>query len=193
MPQRLLLKSIIILAIVGLFGYMLHYTLLFNMMSPEEKKELQIKDPARYEKLLKNSIKLGLDLQGGMHLVMEVDVKGLLEKIAKNKDERFYQALEAAAQEAEATEANFVDVFDNKLKEMGVNISLYYGSREFRDHDEIVEYLKRQADESINRTLEILRNRVDQFGVSEPSIQKQGHNRIIIELAGITDRKRALE
>ncbi len=193
MPQKITLKSVIILGVVALFAYLLHFTLLFNSMSKEEQKKLAIENPKRYEKLLKNSIKLGLDLQGGMHLVMEVDVKALLEKIAKNKDERFYRALEAAAKEAEESEASFVDIFDQKLTEEGVNLSLYYGSREFRDHDEILSYLKKQAQESINRTLEILRNRVDQFGVSEPSIQKQGHNRIIIELAGVTDRQRALD
>ena len=51
--------------------------------------------------------------------------------------------------------------------------------------------MKEESDDAINRVLEILQNRVDQFGVSEPTIQKQGNDRVIIELAGIQDSERA--
>ena len=57
--------------------------------------------------------------------------------------------------------------------------------------DDILASLNEQADDAINRVLEILQNRVDQFGVSEPTIQKQGNRRIIVELAGIQDSDRA--
>ena len=51
--------------------------------------------------------------------------------------------------------------------------------------------LREESDDAINRVLEILQNRVDQFGVSEPTIQKQGKHRIVVELAGIKDSERA--
>ncbi|RMI02060.1 MAG: protein translocase subunit SecD [Calditrichaeota bacterium] len=191
MPQRLVIRLGLILFVVGLFTYFLIPTFQFYSLSPEEKKQLEINDPDRYSELVKKSIKLGLDLQGGMHLVLEVDVKALLDRLAKNKDERFSAALEAAALEADTTGEDLVDVFDRKLREQGADILLYYGTRDLRTHEDVLSYLKEQADESITRTLEIVRNRVDQFGVSEPAIQKQGNRRIIIELAGIDDPERA--
>ena len=57
--------------------------------------------------------------------------------------------------------------------------------------DQIITSLNEEADDAINRVLEILQNRVDQFGVSEPTIQKQGKHRIVVELAGIQDSDRA--
>ena len=57
--------------------------------------------------------------------------------------------------------------------------------------EDILNSIREQADDAINRVLEILQNRVDQFGVSEPTIQKQGNRRIIVELAGIQDSERA--
>ena len=57
--------------------------------------------------------------------------------------------------------------------------------------EEIISALQNESEDAINRVLEILQNRVDQFGVSEPTIQKQGNNRVIVELAGIEDSERA--
>ncbi len=192
MSSKTIYKGIFILAVFALFGYFLIPTIRFNSMSLDEQRELERKDPAKYKELVKKSIKLGLDLQGGMHLVLEVDVKEFLTKIARNKDERFYQALDAAIAEAENSEENLVDILDRRITEAGGNITLYYSTREVRGHDEVVEYLKEQLKESIDRSLEVLRNRVDEFGVSEPIIQKQGHNRIIVELAGVSDREQAI-
>ena len=72
----------------------------------------------------------------------------------------------------------------------GIKLSRYYfelGST----LDQILISLEEEAEDAINRVLEILQNRVDQFGVSEPTIQKQGKHRIVVELAGIQDSKRA--
>ena len=60
----------------------------------------------------------------------------------------------------------------------------YFG-RKGETNQDIIAELKDEAEDAINRTLEVLRNRIDQFGVSEPSITKQGSNRIVIELAGV--------
>jgi preprotein translocase subunit SecD len=73
---------------------------------------------------------------------------------------------------------------------MGIRLQAFPGSRAQTDAEVLTE-LKKEADDSIDRNLEILRNRVDQFGVAEPNIAKQGSRRIVVELAGITDVNRA--
>ena len=85
---------------------------------------------------------------------------------------------------------DFFELFDSKATNQDLNLPRYfitYG----KTKNQIIEQLKFQADDSINRIIEIIQNRVDQFGVSEPTIQKQGNDRVIIELAGIQDSERA--
>ncbi len=191
MPQKATFKILVSLAIVLLFGYFLIPTLRFNLMSQEEKNRMERQSPEEYKKLAKKSIKLGLDLQGGMNVVLEVNYKELLNKLAQNKDERFAQALDAAAKEASEDEADIVETLDEQLRERGAEITRYFATRELTTREDIINHLKEQTRESINRSLEVLRNRVDEFGVSEPVIQKQGNSRIIVELAGVTDRQQA--
>lgn len=193
MPQKSAFKLVFILFIILFFGYFLIDTIKFNLMDKEELARLERESPQEYKDLAKNSIKLGLDLQGGMNVVLEINYKELLNKLAQNKDERFYNALNEAASAASGNEYDIVDALDAQINEMGGDIALYYSTRELTNHDEIIQYLKEQTREAINRSLEVLRNRVDEFGVSEPIIQKQGTNRIIVELAGITDRQQAKE
>jgi len=193
MPQKSAFKLIFILFVILFFGYFLIPSIKFNMMDKEEKTRLEKESPQEYKDLVKKSIKLGLDLQGGMNVVLEVNYKELLNKLAQNKDERFYNALNEAVSGASGDEFDIVDALDAKINESGGDIALYYSTRELTGHDEIMAYLKEQTKEAINRSLEVLRNRVDEFGVSEPIIQKQGSNRIIVELAGITDRQQAKE
>lgn len=193
MSQKVTLKLILILCIILLFGYFLIPTLQFNLMSKEEKAGMEQESPEEYKTLVKKSIKLGLDLQGGMNVVLEVNYIELLDKLAQNKDERFNQALNAAAEQASDDEMDIVDVLDNEIRKRGGDIALYYSTRELSNRDEILADLKQQTREAITRSLEVLRNRVDEFGVSEPIIQKQGNSRIIVELAGINDRQQAKE
>lgn len=128
MKKDLRLKLIIVfLVLIGAL-YFLYPTFRFFTLSTEEREKMKIENPQGYDKLLNKSLKLGLDLKGGMHLVLEVD--------------------------------------DSKLKE-----------------DE--------KQDVVDRALEVVRNRVDQFGVSEPTIQKEGSNRIIVQLPGLQDAERA--
>ncbi|MCB9090268.1 MAG: protein translocase subunit SecD [Calditrichae bacterium] len=188
-------KSLLILVLLVLFGYSLIPTVKYLSLSMAERDQMRVEQPEVYNTLVKKAIKLGLDLQGGMHVVLEVDLKELLQELANKGtvDERFHKALDAAAATAAETGANIVDAFDQNLQEMGVDIALYYRNRELQNHDQVVEYLTAQRKESIDRALEVLRNRVDEFGVSEPIIQKQGNNRIIVQLAGISNRDQARE
>ncbi len=191
MRRNIMVKVGIIAFFIILFLYLLYPTIKFNyLMSETAKDDMQLENPVAYEKLLDNSIKLGLDLQGGMHVVMEVDVQELSRALARNKDERFNEAFDQASRIAEEEDRDFLTVLTRELESRGADLARYYGTKSLRDRDEILEYLRNQASEAVNRSLEILRNRVDQFGVSEPTIQKQGNRRIIIELAGITDPQR---
>jgi len=91
---------------------------------------------------------------------------------------------------AGAGDIDFITSFAQKLEDKGADLARYYGTKTRRDKNDILKYLRNQADEAVNRSLEIIRNRVDEFGVAEPTIQKQGSHRIIVELAGITDPAR---
>ncbi|RMF66314.1 MAG: protein translocase subunit SecD [Calditrichaeota bacterium] len=136
------------------------------------------------------AIKLGLDLQGGTYLVYEVDLKQLLLTVAKEKDENFEAALNETWNRVKSNNEDFFDALKIVFKERGLRMSRYFG-RARDDDDKIIGDLRDQARDAIDRTLEVLRNRIDQFGVSEPSITKQGDQRIVVELAGIQDVQRA--
>jgi preprotein translocase subunit SecD len=150
---------------------------------------IKLADPSIREARLKR-VKLGLDLQGGMRVVLEVNTVKLLEKIANNPDDDFTQVLESAAKEAAISDEAIVDIFARKLEEKQIRLSRYFGS--IREDDaKILSDLRTQTDDAVTRAMEIIRNRVDQYGVSEPSIQKQGERRVIIELPGIAKEEEA--
>jgi SecD/SecF fusion protein len=212
-------RAIIILGAVALSVYLLHYTYLdyidtkhLDETAASYKNELVQKDPTinrnklnnmvesridsirasnpSYLKAREKRIKLGLDLQGGMYLVMEVNTAQLLEKLAKDPDETFKQLLKQSEAEAKMTDADIVAIFTKKLQQRGIRLSRYFGSIR-DDDDKIISKLKEQSDDAVRRAEEIIRNRVDQYGVSEPSITRQGSRRIIIQLPGVAKEEEA--
>jgi len=146
-------------------------------------------DPSIVENRLKR-LKLGLDLQGGMRVVLEVNTAKLLEKLANNPDKTFVSLLEEAFRESETTDESIVDVLARKLQSKGIRLSRYFGNIR-QDDAEIISKLKSDADDAVTRAIEIIRNRVDQYGVSEPSIQRQGARRVIVELPGVAKEEEA--
>jgi len=118
------------LFLIAFSAYSLYPTVKLWLMSDADKEQLAENDPAAMVNLEKRTIKLGLDLRGGMHVVLEVDKSKLNENEKKD---------------------------------------------------------------AVDRALEVIRNRVDEFGVAEPLIQKSGNDRIIVELPGIADPQRARE
>ncbi|GBD86942.1 preprotein translocase subunit SecD [bacterium BMS3Abin03] len=143
--------------------------------------------------LLKNRekrIKLGLDLQGGMRVVLEVNTAQLLAKLAKNPDDVFRKVLKEAEDESTLSNESVVDIVGRKLKDRGIRLSRYFGTIRQSD-SEIISELKKDVEDAVTRALEIIRNRVDQYGVSEPTIQRQGSRRIIVELPGIAREEEA--
>jgi SecD/SecF fusion protein len=125
-----------------------------------------------------------------MRVVLEVNTGKLLQKLAKNPDDRFNTILTQAEKQAQTSDQSVVDIVTQKLENENIRLSRYFGNIRQSDN-EIVSELKKDADDAVSRAQEIIRNRVDQYGVSEPSIQRQGSRRIIVELPGVTREEEA--
>ena len=132
-------------------------------------------------------IKLGLDLKGGMYVVLDVDVVKLLEDVAKTKDDpTFVKILEDLKVISETSDENILTIFKQKLAEKGLTLKNFYG--EITDDESAIEKKLQDAiDNSIDRAISVVRNRVDRYGVAEPQIQKIGGKRIIVELPGVSN------
>lgn len=147
-----------------------------------------------YKKAVESSFTLGLDLQGGMFVTLEVGIEGVMRKLAGNsKDEDFDEAIKCAtkrsAEKAQAYVPLFVECFseiapDKKLgaifadPERGISIGT--------PNEEVQAILEEEANSAIDRTFDVLRKRIDQFGVVSPNLQKQpSTGRILLELPGV--------
>ena len=155
-----------------------------------------------FKEIKENEVKLGLDLMGGMHVTMEVDASDILRVLSgNNQDKAFMEALEEARQKQKSSQKSFVDLFYETFREKNPGTSLAsvfsnksnsnridYGA----DDRKVLAYLNEEVQSTIDRSFEILRTRIDKFGVTQPNIQQlKGTNRIQIELPGISDANRA--
>ncbi|HJO21566.1 MAG TPA: protein translocase subunit SecD [Candidatus Marinimicrobia bacterium] len=189
MNNTLRTRLLLILFIFGLGIYALFPSIKYQLLSDNAKNNLS-KDELEYFE--SKSIKQGLDLKGGIYIVLEVDLPQLVNTLAKNKDKKFDRFLTELNQEYKNNSADFFTLFEQKASEQDLKLPRYFISYG-KTKDQIIEQLSLQSTDSINRIIEIIQNRVDQFGVSEPTIQKQGNNRVVVELAGIQDSERARE
>ncbi len=189
---------------VGLCGFYLfpsvqnlYVSYKMNNMPEEERVEYREDNRQWLQQVDASSLNLGLDLQGGMHVTLEVEIGNLLNQLAVNKDEAFQQALRTAEQRAEEENVSVVEAFVEEFEAENPDGRL---SRYFRNqgeditrrssNDEVQEYLQGQADTAVQNGIQVVRNRVNQYGVTEPSIQRQGDERIVVELPGVSDRER---
>jgi len=189
---------------VGLCGFYLfpsvqnlYVSYQMDNMPEEERVEYQEENRQWLQQVDENSLNLGLDLQGGMHVTLEVEIGNLLDQLAVNKDEAFQEALRAAEQRAEEENVSVVEAFVEEFEAENPDGRL---SRYFRNqgeditrrssNDEVQEYLQSQADTAVQNGIQVVRNRVNQYGVTEPSIQRQGDERIVVELPGVSNRER---
>lgn len=143
------------------------------------------------------ALKLGLDLRGGMAVTMEVRVDELIRALASNTDEAFNRALQTATNEAKTSTASMVSLFVDAYEQQNPDgrLARYFRSDVDRitrnsSNADVATYLQAQADGAVNRAIEIVRQRIDRFGVSEPSIVKKGTSRISVELPGVADGER---
>lgn len=141
------------------------------------------------ETAAEKSLKLGLDLEGGMYLVLEVDLIDLIEERAWNKDDTFREIIAEVKKRAEQGNQQVIEMLVAEFKQRNIKMSRYF--YEVRDSDEeIIGKLRKEAEDAVVRAKEIIRNRVDQYGVAEPVIQSQGARRIIVALPGVSDEER---
>ena len=180
-------RLLTILFVFGLGIYALLPSLRYAIMDEEKKSNLSDEQIDYFES---RSIKQGLDLKGGIYIVLEVDLPQLIDNLAKNKDNNFNDFLVELKSEYNNSSSDFFTVFEELADDKSLKLPRYfinYG----KTKDQIITQLSLQSEDSIKRVIEIIQNRVDQFGVAEPTIQKQGNNRVIVELAGIEDSERA--
>ena len=157
-----------------------------------------------------DKIHLGLDLQGGTHLVMEVDtvkaVEGALDIIATDLEDtltaqnlRYKRIGRVAADKVQLTlyDKGTADSVQAQIKKKYPEMELLpafdeggFVNLQIRMNDKVAQDRK---DKAVAQALETIRNRIDQFGVSEPVIQREGINHIVVQLPGIKDPKRAIE
>lgn len=194
----------LILFFLGLSLYYLFPTLQsyrltsqLERLEGEEREQFEQENFTRIRSAQERALKLGLDLQGGMHVGLEVRTDALISELATDKDDMFEEVLSAARARLSATDQSMIDLFIDEFesRDPDARLSRYFRNAE-RDitrrstNAEIRQYLQSQADEAIDRAIEIVRRRVDRFGVTEPSIQKQGARRIIVEMPGVDDPER---
>jgi SecD/SecF fusion protein len=159
-----------------------------------------------YTEIEENAMKLGLDLKGGINAIIQISVKDILKGLSNNsKDPIFNKALDDAEElQKDAQESyleSFFRAFDAIKGETKLASPDIFANRDLSDvikfdmtDDEVKSILETKIDESIVSAFEVLRNRIDGFGVSSPNIQRLGNSgRILIELPGAKDKKRVVD
>jgi SecD/SecF fusion protein len=144
-----------------------------------------------------SALKLGLDLRGGMYVTLEVDIVKLIDETAQKetKDQIFDEVIVKTESDAKDSDEAVLDIFLRNFeaiaKPKGKSLINYFDIGDFRDASEerIVERLQNNIDGAVDLAIENIRQRVDAFGVTEPTIQKQGTRRILLELPGVKDEK----
>lgn len=154
-----------------------------------------------YQQIKETELNLGLDLQGGMHVTLEVSPVEIIKGLSgQSKDEDFLNALNLAKQRVRGTQLNFVDEFYTAFKEAAPdkNLSAIFATATNRGRigldtsdEEVLDVIDTEVDGAIDRSFNILRTRIDRFGTSQPNIQRlQGTGRIQIELPGVDNPAR---
>ena len=150
--------------------------------------------------LEQRSIGLGLDLKGGLQIILELDGYTFLKRLSKkNLSQQSQLQLENILKEtkiyAENKEINIIDAFTEIVNNKNVRLNKFYSNlSKSSDNSEVLNEINEQKYYAMKSIEEIMRKRIndhDQYGVGEPSIQSVGSNRLIVELAGITDLQKA--
>lgn len=192
MFQNLTVRWALILILIGFAVVRLTPTFNYYMLSEDERIQLEKNEPEQFEYLKTHAINLGLDLQGGMHVILEADMVTMTKNISDKQVDNLLELISDAEQISTENQEDFFDVMEEIADERNFRLIRHYhklGSSS--DNASVMAEIRSRGQQAINSALEIIRNRVDQFGVSEPVIQKSGKNRIIVELAGVKDPDRA--
>lgn len=154
-----------------------------------------------YKEVKMREINLGLDLRGGMNVTLEVSVVDLVRALSNySNDQTFNDALALAQKNQSGTQEDFINLFGKAFEEIDPNAKLAanFLTPELKElinfsstNEQVLDVIRDEADAAIDNTFNILRSRIDRFGVSQPNIQKLSQRgRILIELPGVKDKDR---
>lgn len=154
-----------------------------------------------YQYCENQELALGLDLQGGMSVTMQVSLRELVKALSNNNpDVVFNQALDKADIDSRTSQSDYITLFVNEYEKLNPNgkLAAIFSTRENQEHlkynatnAEVEAYLKDQADVAVQQTYTVINTRIDQFGVTQPNVQLlKDRNQILIELPGVTEPER---
>lgn len=154
-----------------------------------------------YKGVKEKEINLGLDLKGGMNVMLQVQLEDLVKALADyNQTPEFTQAIALAKERSVNSRADFITLFKEAWDEVGGGIPLaqIFGTYEMSSKinaqstdAQVIDVIRNEAESAISNSFNVLRNRIDRFGVTQPSIQKLGNSgRILVELPGVKEPER---
>ncbi len=158
-----------------------------------------------YRECKKRELNLGLDLKGGMNVMLEVSVEDIIKEMAVDKsDTLFKRIIEVARKKKKVSQSDFVTLFAESYKEVApenYSLAYFFATAEFKGRidpntpdEEVINVIREESDDAIDRAFKILRTRIDKFGVAQPTIQMMAQSgRILVELPGIKDPDRVKE
>ena len=153
-----------------------------------------------FKEARERELNLGLDLKGGMNVTLEVSIIDIIRGLSGNSQNPvFQQALRLAQEKQRDSQEDFVTLFGDAVNEIDPNFSLasifmneFRGQIDFNStNEDVIRVIRAETEAAIDRTFNILRTRIDRFGVAQPNIQKlQTTGRILVELPGIKEPER---
>ena len=156
-----------------------------------------LKDLYTYKFCRDHALTLGLDLKGGMSLIMEISEDDVLRKLSNNNpNKQFNDAIDRAKQLQATTQGDFLTLFKQEFDKSGGKLAaIFAGVESYQgkinptsSNDEVITLLRKDFDAAIKETFQVLKTRIDQFGVTSPNISLQANTgRIILELPGVDD------
>ena len=155
----------------------------------------------KFKDVRSKEINLGLDLKGGMNVMLQVQLEDLVKALSGNSTEpQFLKALDLAKTRSVNSQSDFITLFGEAWEEVtgGARLSQIFGTYEMREsikpestNAEVLTVIKKEAESAVANSFNVLRNRIDRFGVTQPSIQKLGNTgRILVELPGVKEPER---
>ncbi len=154
-----------------------------------------------FREVKERELNLGLDLRGGMNVTLEISVPEIIRALAGHTtDQTFVAAMERATEMQRVSREDFITLFGQAFQEVdpGASLAYFFSTPEMRDritvtssNEEVLRMLRREVDLAVDRSFQILRTRIDRFGVAQPNIQRlAATGRILVELPGIKEPDR---
>lgn len=153
-----------------------------------------------YQQCREMEIGLGLDLKGGMNVTLQISVADVLKSLSNNNPDPNFNAAIAAAQASQAGNNDFIVSFYNEYKKIDPNVRLsaIFSTFQLKDkitpkstNDEVIAVLREELNSAVDNSYNVLRTRIDRFGVVSPNIQKlEKDGLILVELPGVKERER---